>query len=50
MNPESRQMLQVTIDDAIEAEKAFYNLMGEAVQPRKDFIQAYARSVRNLDV
>ena len=50
MNPESRQMLQVSIEDAIEAEDAFTTLMGERVEPRKQFIQTHARLVRNLDV
>ncbi len=50
MNPESRSMLQVTIHDAIEADKVFTDLMGDDVAPRKEFIQTYARSVRELDV
>ena len=50
MNPESRQMLQVNIEDAVDVEDAFTTLMGEAVGPRKSFIQSHARSVRNLDV
>ncbi len=50
MNPESRSMLQVTIHDAIEADKVFTDLMGDEVAPRKEFIQTYARSVRELDV
>ncbi len=50
MNPESRQMLQVNIDDVVEVDDVFSTLMSEAVGPRKSFIQAHARSVTNLDV
>ena len=50
MNPETRQMLRVDIEDVIDVEDAFTTLMGEAVGPRKSFIQSHARSVRNLDV
>jgi len=50
MNPETRQMLQVRIEDAVEVDNVFTALMSEAVAPRKSFIQAYARSVKNLDV
>ena len=50
MNPESRQMLQVHIDDVMEVDSVFSTLMSEAVAPRKSFIQAHARSVTNLDV
>ncbi|MEW6034728.1 MAG: DNA topoisomerase (ATP-hydrolyzing) subunit B [Chloroflexota bacterium] len=50
MNPETRTMLQVSIEDALKAEQAFKELMGGDVEPRKKFIQAYALSVRNLDV
>ena len=50
MNPESRTLLQVTAEDAEAADRVFSELMGEDVQPRKEFIQAYATSVRNLDV
>jgi DNA gyrase subunit B len=50
MNPETRQMLEVTIDNALEVEDTFTTLMGELVAPRKSFIQAHARSVQNLDV
>jgi DNA gyrase subunit B len=50
MNPETRQMLQVGIEDVVEVENVFATLMGELVAPRKSFIQAYARSVKNLDV
>ena len=50
MNPETRSLLQVGIEDAIGAEDTFQTLMGPDVPPRKAFIQAYASSVRNLDV
>ena len=50
MNPETRQMLQVNIEDVVEVDNVFTMLMSEAVAPRKSFIQAHARSVKNLDV
>ena len=50
MNPDTRQMLEVTIDNALEVDDVFTTLMGEVVAPRKSFIQAHARSVQNLDV
>lgn len=50
MNPENRTLLQVTIEDAAEADRTFDMLMGEAVPPRTRFIQTHARDVRNLDV
>jgi DNA gyrase subunit B len=50
MDPETRQMLQVNIKDAVESDAVFSTLMSDAVAPRKSFIAAYARSVKNLDV
>jgi len=50
MNPENRVLLKVTIEDAKEADKIFDILMGKEVLARKRFIQAYAKSVKNLDV
>ena len=50
MDPERRTMLQVTVEDAMEADRIFTQLMGEEVEPRKHFIQAHASQVRNLDV
>jgi DNA gyrase subunit B len=50
MNPTTRTMLQVEVEDAMAADHIFHMLMGSEVPPRKSFIQAHARSVRNLDV
>jgi DNA gyrase subunit B len=50
MNPETRTLLQVTIEDAAEADKIFDMLMGNAVPPRRRFIQTNAKQVKNLDV
>jgi DNA gyrase subunit B len=50
MNPEQRVLLQVKIDDAIEADRTFDILMGKEVTPRKKFIQTAAKSVKNLDI
>ena len=50
MNPERRILLQVSVEDAMAADRLFANLMGDDVAPRKAFIQAHAASVRNLDV
>jgi DNA gyrase subunit B len=50
MNPTNRTLLLVTVDDAAEADRTFDMLMGDAVDPRKKFIQTHAKSVRNLDV
>ncbi|HEX4104066.1 MAG TPA: DNA topoisomerase (ATP-hydrolyzing) subunit B [Candidatus Paceibacterota bacterium] len=50
MNPENRLMKQVTVEDAEKADKLFDVLMGDVVEPRKNFIQAHAASVRNLDI
>ncbi|MDX1991522.1 MAG: DNA topoisomerase subunit B [bacterium] len=50
MNPEGRTLLQVTIEDAAEADRIFDMLMGSAVPPRRRFIQTHAKRVRNLDI
>jgi DNA gyrase subunit B len=50
MNPESRLMLRVTIDDAQKADETFDILMGGEVEPRKRFIQTHAKAVKNLDI
>ncbi len=50
MDPDTRQMLQVNIDDVLASVEVFTTLMGEAVAPRKGFIQAHARTVKNLDI
>ena len=50
MNPEHRTLLLVTVEDAAEADRTFDMLMGNAVDPRKRYIQTHARSVRNLDI
>jgi len=50
MNPESRKMLQIDIDDATKADKTFDLLMGAQVEPRRRFIQTHAKSVKNLDI
>ena len=50
MDPEARQMLLVKIEDTVEVDDVFSSLMGEVVAPRKSFIAAHARSVKNLDV
>ncbi|WP_448587511.1 DNA topoisomerase (ATP-hydrolyzing) subunit B [Thermocrinis sp.] len=50
MNPATRRLLRVSIEDAAEADRIFSILMGEQVEPRREFIEAYAKDVRNLDV
>ncbi len=50
MDPANRKMLRVTLEDAIKAEQVFTDLMGDNVDPRKEFIHANAKFVKNLDV
>jgi len=50
MNPESRTILQVTIENAADADRTFSILMGDEVEPRREFIEKNAKYVRNLDV
>ncbi len=50
MNPENRTLLRVTLEDAMAAEEIFTVLMGEKVEPRREFIQNNAKYVKNLDI
>ncbi len=50
MNPKTRRLMQVTLEDAALADEIFSILMGEKVEPRKEFIMKYAKEVRNLDI
>ena len=50
MDPDKRTVLKVTLEDTLEADKMFTTLMGDEVEPRRDFIHKYAREVSNLDI
>ena len=50
MDPEQRKMIKVTLEDAVAAERLFVLLMGEQVSPRRDYIERFAESVKDLDI
>jgi hypothetical protein len=50
MDPEKRTLIQVRMEDAVAADKVFDLLMGDQVEPRRQFIQTYAKQVKNLDI
>ena len=50
VNPETRRLMQVKIDDAVKADEIFTTLMGDQVEPRREFIERNALTVENLDV
>ena len=50
MDPERRTVLQVVLEDVVEAEKTFTTLMGDEVAPRREFIESHAHTVKNLDI
>ena len=50
MDPQKRTLLKVALEDTVEAEKTFVILMGDQVEPRREFIENYAHKVKNLDI
>lgn len=50
MDPKTRRLVKVKVEDAVEADRIFTILMGEQVEPRREFIETYAKEVKNLDV
>jgi DNA gyrase subunit B len=50
MNPSNRTLLQVKIEDTIDADQVFSVLMGDQVDPRREFVESNALNVRNLDI
>jgi DNA gyrase subunit B len=50
MDPTNRKMLKVTMEDCVQAEKLFTLLMGDLVEPRREYIEMHAESMKNLDI
>ena len=50
MDPETRTVIQIKLEDAVEADRIFSVLMGDKVEPRRKFIEEHAKDVRNLDI
>ena len=50
MDPQRRTILKVALEDAVEVDKTFAMLMGDEVEPRRQFIESYAHEVKNLDI
>jgi len=50
MDPANRRMIKVTMEDALEAERMFTLLMGDVVEPRREYIEKFAASVKDLDI
>ena len=50
MNPATRKMIKVTLEDAVAAERMFSLLMGDVVEPRREYIEKYASGVKDLDI